>query len=124
MAGTGWARVRLGPGICCLFMKIVISPMHRIVMSWALLILVAILIPIWSIPHTMAARNISLGASLLTLCFCKFNWRMYKSQLNIFYLFVVYLLISLLFFSTDIKVALHNFRSEWLKFILCFILGL
>ena len=106
------------------FIKKEIFLAPRIVMSWTLLVLVGILIPIWSIPHTMAARNISLGASLLALCFSRFDWRIYKNQLNIFYLFTGYLLIHLLFFSIDIKIALHNFRSEWLKFILCFILGL
>lgn len=84
----------------------------------------AILIPIWSVPHTMAARNILIAAILIGLIFNGLNWSKYKGQLNIFIVFCVYLVIHLLFFSTNIQFAIKNFRSEWLKFILCFILGL
>ena len=72
----------------------------------------------------MAARNILLVASLIGLYLSRLNWRIYKGRLNLFYLFCLYLLVNLLFFSSDIVLALQNFKSEWLKFILYFILGL
>lgn len=92
--------------------------------GWSTIFFASILIPIWSIPHTMAARNILIAASLIGLILSRLNWSKYKGQLNIFIIFCIYLVIHLLFFSTNIQFAIKNFRSEWLKFILCFILGL
>lgn len=82
------------------------------------------LVPLLSIPHTMAARNILLALVFVAIPFCNLDWSIYKGRLNIFYIFGAYLVIHLMFFSTDFDSAFKNFRSEWLKFILFSVLGL
>jgi hypothetical protein len=91
---------------------------------WISLACAATLIPLWSIPHTMAARNILFFCSLVGVVVSGLNWSIYKGRLNIFLLLCLYLVFQIIFFSIDITEAIKNFRSEWLRFILCFILGL
>ena len=94
------------------------------ILSKLILFLTFSLVPLLSIPHTMAARNILLALVFVAIPFCNLDWSIYKGRLNIFYIFSAYLVIHLIFFSTDFDSAFKNFRSEWLKFILFSVLGL
>lgn len=92
--------------------------------EFLILFSIGLLIPILSLPHTIALRNILLVCSLIGLYFCKLEWKKYKNKLDFFWIFCIYILLDLIFFSSDIKIAFRNFIGEWFKFILYFILGL
>jgi len=104
--------------------KVGLNLASRTTVAWISLACTVALIPLWSIPHTMAARNILFFCSLVGVVFSSLYWNIYKGRLNIFILLCCYLVFQILLFSTDITEAIKNFRSEWLRFILCFILGL
>jgi O-antigen ligase len=81
------------------------------------------LIPLWNIPHTIAARYVC-EAVLLILVFCyPLNWGPILDRSKLIFVFVIYLLIQIFFFSSDLKVALLNFKSEWMHFILFLLAG-
>ncbi|MCM0028590.1 MAG: O-antigen ligase family protein [Polynucleobacter sp.] len=81
------------------------------------------LIPLWNIPHTIAARYVC-EALLLILVFCyPLNWRPILDRSRLIFVFVIYLLIQIFFFSSDLKVALLSFKSEWMHFILFSLVG-
>ena len=85
---------------------------------------VSFLIPILSLPHTMAGRNILMVLGVLFLILAGLNWGAYKGKLILFILFVLYLPYHAFFLSSEVINALKNFRSEWLKFIVFYVLGL
>jgi hypothetical protein len=81
------------------------------------------LIPLWNIPHTIAARYVCEGLLLiLTLSFA-LDWKPILSKSKLVILFICYLFIQLLFFSTDLKSGLSGFKSEWMHFILFTVAG-
>lgn len=81
------------------------------------------LIPLWNIPHTIAARYVC-EALLLILVLCyPLNWRPILDRSKLILVFVIYLLIQIFFFSSDLKVALISFKSEWMHFILFSLAG-
>ena len=81
------------------------------------------LIPLWNIPHTIAARY-ACEALLLILVLCyPLNWGAILDRSKLIFVFVIYLLIQIFFFSSDLKVALLSFKSEWMHFILFSLAG-
>ena len=81
------------------------------------------LIPLWNIPHTIAARY-ACEALLLILVLCyPLNWGPIQGRSKLIFVFVIYLLIQIFFFSSDLKVALLSFKSEWMHFILFSLAG-
>ena len=81
------------------------------------------LIPLWNIPHTIAARY-ACEALLLILVLCyPLNWGPIQDRSKLIFVFVIYLLIQIFFFSSDLKVALLSFKSEWMHFILFSLAG-
>ena len=81
------------------------------------------LIPLWNIPHTIAARY-ACEALLLILVLCyPLNWGAIQDRSKLIFVFVIYLLIQIFFFSSDLKVALLSFKSEWMHFILFSLAG-
>ncbi|OZA13056.1 MAG: hypothetical protein B7Y05_10710, partial [Polynucleobacter sp. 24-46-87] len=85
--------------------------------------LLFILIPLWNIPHTIAGRYICEGLLLIAVIIYKPNWRLFFSANKVLLIFFAYLLIQLLFFSTNYQQAFSNFRAEWMHFILFSIIG-
>ena len=82
-----------------------------------------ILIPLWNIPHTIAGRYICEGLLLIAILAYRPNWKIFLNANKALLLFFAYLLIQLLFFSTNYQLAFSNFRSEWMHFILFSIIG-
>jgi hypothetical protein len=81
------------------------------------------LIPLWNIPHTIAARYVCEGLLLiLTLSFA-LDWKPILNKSKLVIVFIGYLFIQLLFFSTDLKSGLSGFKSEWMHFILFSLAG-
>lgn len=85
--------------------------------------LLFILIPLWNIPHTIAGRYICEGLLLIAVLASKPNWKLFFSANKALLIFFAYLLIQLLFFSTNYQQAFSNFRAEWMHFILFSIIG-
>ena len=81
------------------------------------------LIAIWYIPHTIAARYFFEYLLLLLLISTRLNWKLFIDKTRILLIFIAYLGIQIAFFSTDYKVALSSFKSEWMHFILFSIIG-
>ena len=81
------------------------------------------LIPLWNIPHTIAARY-ACEALLLILVLCyPLNWGAILNRSKLIFVFVIYLLIQIFFFSSSLKVALLSFKSEWMHFFLFSLAG-
>lgn len=81
------------------------------------------LIPLWNIPHTIAARYVCEGLLLiLTLSFA-LDWESTFRKSKLVIAFIGYLFIQTLFFSSDLKSGLSGFKSEWMHFILFSIAG-
>ena len=87
---------------------------------WPLLF---ILIALWNIPHTIAGRYICEGLLLIAVLAYKPNWKLFFSANKALPIFFAYLLIQLLFFSTNYQEAFSNFRAEWMHFILFSVIG-
>jgi hypothetical protein len=85
--------------------------------------LLLVLIPLWNIPHTIAGRYICEGLLLIAVLAYKPNWKLFFSANKALLIFFAYLLIQLLFFSTNYQQAFSNFRAEWMHFILFSIIG-
>jgi hypothetical protein len=81
------------------------------------------LIPLWNIPHTIAARYVCEGLLLILALSFAMDWKPILSKSKLVILFICYLFIQLLFFSTDLKSGLSGFKSEWMHFILFSIAG-
>lgn len=81
------------------------------------------LIAIWYIPHTIAARYFFEYLLLLLLISTRLNWKLFIDKTRILLIFIAYLGLQIAFFSTDVKVALSSFKSEWMHFILFSIIG-
>lgn len=81
------------------------------------------LLSIWYIPHTIAARYICEALILVILLITPLDWRLFFRKSRLFIVFVAYLLIHLIFFSTNFKAGLSGFKSEWMHFILFTIAG-
>jgi O-Antigen ligase len=83
-----------------------------------------LLLPLWNLPNTIALRYLLSLLLLIFVIFSDVDWKnFFKNNLLLIVLFF-YILIQLIFFSTNFKLALHNFKSEWLKFILFAIAGI
>ena len=78
----------------------------------------SLLLPLWNIPDTITVRYFASLFLLVIVIFCKPDWKTFFKHNQFLLIFFVYILIQLIFFSTDYKVAFYNFKSEWLKFIL------
>lgn len=85
--------------------------------------LLFILIPLWNIPHTIAGRYICEGLLLIAVLTYRPNWRPFFNANKALLIFIAYLFIQLLFFSTNYQLAFSNFRAEWMHFILFSIIG-
>lgn len=83
-----------------------------------------LLIPLWSLPHTIAGRYICEGVLLAILILSKANILETLKQFRILPIFFLYLAFQLIFFSSDIQVAFQNFRAEWMHFIIFSIIGI
>lgn len=81
------------------------------------------LIPLWNIPHTIAARYVCEGLLLILVFSFSLDWKPLLSKSKLVILFVCYLFIQLLFFSTELKSGLSGFKSEWMHYILFSIAG-
>jgi O-antigen ligase len=82
------------------------------------------LIPLWYIPHTIAARY-TCEALLLILVLCyPLSWRSILNRSKLIFVFIIYLFIQIFFLSDNFKIALVNFKSEWMHFILFTFAGL
>jgi hypothetical protein len=76
------------------------------------------LIPLWNIPHTIAARYACEGLLLILVLSSSLDWKPILSKVKLIIVFFAYLFIQLFFFSTDFKSGLIGFKSEWMHFIL------
>jgi hypothetical protein len=81
------------------------------------------LIPLWNIPHTIAARYVCEGLLLILALSFALDWKPTLAKLKLVIVFIFYLFVQLLFFSTDLKSGLSGFKSEWMHFILFSIAG-
>lgn len=81
------------------------------------------LIPLWNIPHTIAARYVCEGLLLILILSSSLDWKPILSKAKLTILFFAYLFIQLFFFSTDFKSGLSGFKSEWMHFILFSLAG-
>lgn len=81
------------------------------------------LLSIWYIPHTIAARYICAVIILIIVLTTPLDWRLFFRKSKFFIIFAAYLLIHLLFFSTNFNAGLVGFKSEWMHFILFTIAG-
>ena len=81
------------------------------------------LIPLWNIPHTIAARYVCEGLLLILILSSSLDWKPLLRKSKLITLFFAYLLIQLFFFSTDLKSGLSGFKSEWMHFILFTLVG-
>jgi hypothetical protein len=86
-------------------------------------VLLFVLIPVWSIPHTMAIRNIVAGILLLIVIFRNWDWIIFLKESKPLIIFGAYLIFFLVFISTDTLETLRNIKSEWLRFILYSLVG-
>jgi hypothetical protein len=87
-------------------------------------IALSLMLPLWNIPGTIAIRYFCALSILFVVIVSKVNWKCFFYNNQAIPLLFLYLLIQLFFFSTDFDQALHNFKSEWLKFILFSIAGI
>ena len=83
-----------------------------------------LLIPLWSIPGTIALRYFSAAILCFVILFSKLDWMSILKNTRLLLLMYAYLLVQLVFFSSNYYEAFHNFKSEWLKFIVFSLLGL
>ena len=81
------------------------------------------LIALWNIPHTIAARYVCEGLLLLMILTASLCWKPILKRSKLVILFIAYLFIQILFFSSSIKEGLIGFKSEWMHFILFSIVG-
>ncbi len=91
--------------------------------DWATYALLFVLIPVWSIPHTMAIRNIAAGLLLILVIVRNRDWLTFLKESKALILFGAYLIFYLIFISTDTLETAKNIKSEWLKFILYSLIG-
>jgi hypothetical protein len=81
------------------------------------------LIPLWNIPHTIAGRYTCEGILLLSVLLYKPEWRIFFQKSKLLVAFFIYLIVQLVFFSENFRLAFSNFRAEWMHFILFSIIG-
>lgn len=89
-----------------------------------ILFLLLCLAAIWNIPNTIAARYICEALLVILLLTSNIYWIDALKKLKILIIFFVYLLIQLLFFSTDFTAAIKNFKSEWMHFLIFSTIGI
>ena len=83
-----------------------------------------LLVPLWSLPHTIAGRYICEGILLIIILWSKPKFLEFLRQFKTLLIFMLYLVFQLIFFSTDFQVAFHNFRAEWMHFIIFSVIGI
>jgi hypothetical protein len=83
-----------------------------------------LLIPLWSIPGTIALRYFCVAILCFVIFYSKLDYGSILKNTRLLLLMYAYLLIQLVFFSSNYNEAFHNFKSEWLKFIIFSLLGL
>ena len=81
------------------------------------------LISLWNIPHTIAARYLCEGLLLVIILTASLGWEPILKRSKLVILFIAYLFIQMLFFSSSIREGLIGFKSEWMHFILFTIVG-
>jgi O-antigen ligase len=89
----------------------------------AILVCLLGLVPLWNIPHTIAARYLFAGLLLVIVVASNPDWKLFFRKNTILLVLFAYLLVHLIFFSIDFHVALDNFRAEWMLLILFSVLG-
>jgi O-Antigen ligase len=83
-----------------------------------------LLLPLWNLPDTIALRYLLSLTLLIVVIFSKIEWETFFTNNPFLILLFFYILIQLIFFSSNFKLAFLNFKSEWLKFILFAITGI
>lgn len=83
----------------------------------------ALLIPIWNIPHTITGRYICEAILLITVSLYKPQWSLFFQKNKVLLIFFAYLIAQLIFFSHNFTIAFSNFRAEWMHFILFSLIG-
>ncbi len=81
------------------------------------------LISLWNIPHTIAARYVCEGLLLILILTASLGWEPILKRSKLVMLFIAYLFIQMLFFSSSFREGLAGFKSEWMHFILFTIVG-
>ena len=81
------------------------------------------LIPLWYIPHTIAARYACEAVLLIFVLSHSLHWGPVLKRSKLIFVFIVYLFIHIFFLSDDLKIALASFKSEWMHFILFSLAG-
>ena len=89
----------------------------------ALAVLLFALISLWNIPHTIAGRYACEALLLIIILVYRPNWILFFKQNKFLLMLFIYLFFQLLFFSTNYSLAISNFKSEWMHFILFSIIG-
>jgi hypothetical protein len=79
---------------------------------------------VWNIPGTIALRYFFAFILLSIVIVSKVDWGLFFRNNQLLLLLFLYLVFQLLFFSSDFYLAIHNFKSEWLKFILFALTGI
>ena len=82
-----------------------------------------LLIQLWTIPHTIAARYVCEGMLFILIFSSRLEWNLILGKSKLLVIFFAYLLIQLFFFSTDLKTGFKGFKSEWMHFIIFSIIG-
>ncbi|MEQ1879929.1 MAG: O-antigen ligase family protein [Burkholderiales bacterium] len=82
-----------------------------------------VMAPLWNIPHTIAVRYFFAFFLLIILFFSGLDWRLFFRGNKILLGLFCYLVVHLIFFTTDFPAALNNFLSEWMILIVFSILG-
>lgn len=86
-------------------------------------LLILLLLAVWNLPHTIALRHL-IGLVLLILVFTsRFEFREFRDNCRLLPAFFIYLVLHLLFLSSDFSEALNSFKGEWLKLILFSLIG-
>ncbi len=81
------------------------------------------LLPIWNIPHTIAARYVLASLLLLIVIISDPGWKEFFRKNLVLLAFFAYLLFHLFFLSNNFESALNNFRAEWMYLVLFSVLG-
>lgn len=97
---------------------------HSILVSCIFIVAIMMLPPLWNIPHTILLRHLCGLTLLVVVLMSRPNWKDFFYCNKALILLFLYLIIQLIFFSTDHIAAFRNFKSEWLKFILFALTGI
>lgn len=89
----------------------------------ALVALLYIVISLWNIPHTIAARYICEFLLLILILSSRVKLKQIFFKNKFLLVLFIYLIIQLIFFSQNYAESFANFKAEWMHFILFSIIG-